>query len=99
MYGIPTNLPLQSFIGKECDQIAVGKFQIQFQFEHNYNLNVQGSWEMCDAANERVDGFQDHAGRETYRVHKILGSPVVRFVIDAPRAYASISAVASTLRR
>jgi hypothetical protein len=87
MHGVPPDLPLASFVGHECNQIALGVFQIQFHFAGAGSIFVESRWELRDAAESLVDGWCEHAGRDCYRVHKIIGVPVNKFCIDAPYSF------------
>ncbi len=42
---------------------------------------------VCDASGNMVDRAQDHAERHGYYVHKIIDSPVRRYVINAPGSF------------
>lgn len=86
MYGVPPDLPLQHFVGKQCNQIAVGKLDIQFHFDGR-SINVRGGWAFHDASGARVDGAQEHGGRDAYYVHKLLDSPVERYLVEAPSSF------------
>ena len=90
MYGVPPDLPLQGFVGKECCQIALGMCEIQFNFGDGHNLSVEGPWELRNASGERIDCSRVHSDRDAYCVHKLLGSPVERFLIDAPKSFTLI---------
>lgn len=87
MYGIPKDLPLQKFVGKQCIQIALGVSDIQFRFDDDHEVSVEDGWEVMDASGRRIDHSQDHSARTTYRVHTILESPVEAFRIDAPKSF------------
>jgi hypothetical protein len=93
MHGVPSDLPLQSFVGSECSFIGLGQWQIQFHFIGTHgtdtgSISVEGNWEFRDASGDIIDRCQEPAEREAYRVHKIIGIPVTHFVIDAPKSFA-----------
>jgi hypothetical protein len=87
MYGVPADLPLHRFLGQECNQIGIARFQLQFHFSTAGSIYTESRWEVCDSTGWVVDRAQDHAERHGYCVHKIIDSPVSRFVIDAPRSF------------
>lgn len=92
MYGVPPDLPLQRFVGLDCSFIGLGVFQIQFHFSnagdaHTGSISAEGKWEMHDASGALIDQSQEHAEREAYRLHRIIGLPVTHFTIDAPRSF------------
>ena len=84
MRGVPPDLPLDPFIGRECNQVALGRFQIQFHFSGTGSISVESRWELRDLTGNLIDRAQEHAERAPYRIHEILDVPVVRFAIDPP---------------
>jgi hypothetical protein len=92
MYGVPTDLPLQRFVGDSITQIAFGQQGIHFNFEKAGSICVDfGKWQIHDSSGTIVDesiGEDALAStRQQYRVHVILGSAVTKFEIDAPRSF------------
>jgi hypothetical protein len=87
MYGVPTDLPLQTFVGDECCQIAVGRFQLQFRFSAAGSISVEGKWALRDSAGVIIDESQEPAIRESYRIHKIIDIPVSHYTINAPMSF------------
>jgi len=61
--------------------------QIQFRFDDDHVISVEGGWEIVDASGCRVDRTQNHSDRTAYHVHAILESPVEAFRIDAPNSF------------
>jgi hypothetical protein len=87
MYGVPPDLPLTDFVGKDCNQVALGRFQVQFHFAGAGSIYAESRWELRGPAGEIVDSASEHSERDCYRIHKIIDVPVVRFVIDAPSSF------------
>lgn len=87
MYGVPADLPIDRFVGQQLNQIALGRFQTQLHFSGVGSIFVEGRWELRDPKGALVDAWQEHAGRECYRLHRVLDLPVARFDIDAPRSF------------
>ena len=87
MYGVPPDLPLERVLGRECVQIGIGRFEIRFSFLNAVEIHVEGRWEVCDESGRVIDQAREHAERECYRVHKLIGSPVRRYSIDAPTSF------------
>jgi len=91
MYGVPSNLPLQQFVGVQLSQIALGLCQIQFRFEGSRSIYVTGKWQLHDSSGAIVDESIDEdalpSTRQQYRVHVVLGSDVTSFRIDAPDSF------------
>src|SRR5438046_1570046 len=92
MYGVPTDLPLEPFLGDECSQIGLGRFQHQFRFGRAGCLAVEGKWELRDATGAIIDysawaTHEEADARDAWRIHKIIDVPVTRYTIDAPRSF------------
>ena len=93
MYGVPADLDLTGFHGARLFQIAVAEHNLHFNFQEadavplRYIL-VEGGWELRTADGEIVDQRQEHATREVYRIHQLLGRAVVDSSIDPPRSFA-----------
>jgi len=87
MHGVTSDLPLASFVGKQCNQIALGRLQVQFHFSGTGSISAESRWELRDAAGNLIDGSCEHAARDAYRVHKIIDVPIMRFAIDTPKSF------------
>src|SRR6266566_2893475 len=57
-YGVPADLSLKRFVGATLIQIALGEFQIQFRFQPDSEIAVEGRWELRDHAGQLVDYAQ-----------------------------------------
>lgn len=87
MYGVPGNLPLDRFVHKELNQIALGRFQTQLHFSGTGSISIEGRWELRDPTGVLVDQAQEHAERDSYRIHRLIDLPVAALEIDAPRSF------------
>ncbi len=93
MRGVPADLPLEPFVGDECCQIGVGRYQLQFRFGRAGRISVEGKWELRDPSGAVIDqGPRVGLGKqsrvpEQYRIHYVLDVPVTRYAIDAPRSF------------
>jgi hypothetical protein len=87
MYGVPADLPIQPFVGRELNQICLGRFQTQLHFSGTGSISVEGRWELRDGAGDIVDRAEEHETRESYRIHRLIDAAVARFSIDAPRSF------------
>ena len=113
MYGVPSNLPLQKFVGLQLNQIALGQYQIQFHFslcrrisvEGKWQLqdagrgsiSVEGKWELHDSSGTLIDEEQENSARESYRIHVIIDKEVTSFRIDAPHSFSLVFSSGHTL--
>ena len=87
MYGVPADLPLQRFVGVELNQVALGRFQIQFHFAGAGSLYVESKWELRSPKGEVVDREIPHAERQSYRVHHIIDEQVGSYEINPPLSF------------
>jgi len=83
MYGVPPDLPIQPFVGRELNQICLGRFQIHLNCSGTGSIRVEGYWELRDSTGVLVDAARDHADRDSYRLHRIIDVPITRFSVDA----------------
>ena len=88
MYGVPENLDLTNFIGKTLIQIPLGEFDIQFRFQPEGWISVEGRWELVSSDGAVVDHSMNNADRPAYQIHRLLGQEVMAFTVDAPRLFA-----------
>lgn len=87
MYGVPADLPLGRFVGKECSQIRLGRCDIHFVFSEAGEILVEGDWELSDPSRMTIDRAREHGARAFYRVHQIINSRVLRYEIHAPISF------------
>src|SRR5262245_32365038 len=87
MYGVPTDLPLEPFVGREFNQICLGQFQVQLHSTAAGSISLEGRWELRSTTGLVEDSAQDHSERDTFRIHKVLEVPVTRFHLDPPHSF------------
>ena len=87
MHGVPPDLPLARFVGHECNQVALGQFQIQFHFAGTGSIFAESRWEVRSPSGELVDAACEHGKRDCYRIHEIIDVPVVSYAIDSPLSF------------
>ena len=58
MYGVPADLDLDIFTGAGLEQVCVGQFHVQFNFEGGRSIGVEGRWQILG---QRGDPFADVA--------------------------------------
>ena len=90
MYGVPADLPLDEFVGKEINVISFTRFRIQLCLIGAGTIDVGDNWELRDRSGSLIDSERDHGERDGYRVHQILDVPIVGFSIDPPRSFTLI---------
>jgi len=87
VYGVPKDLDLSRFHGSSLVQIAIGEFQVQFHFEDDASIGVEGRWELFDAAGSLLDQAMENSERDWYRVHGLLGHQVVGSEVEPPTSF------------
>ena len=87
MYGVPADLPLNAFVGRDFNQIALGRFQTQFHSSGTGSIHVEGPWELRESGGELVDAWTEHEKRQMYRLHTIIDVPIVGYELDPPRSF------------
>src|SRR5690348_5564033 len=88
MYGVPTNLPIQRFVGDFLFSITLAGPSIHFNFNRSGTISVDGHWELRDGYGTLIDKHCRLEEREVYRVHVILNQDVTDYVLDPPRSFA-----------
>lgn len=83
----PSDLPLDRFVGLDLIQVRLGEHQIQLHFHPSGSISIEGHWELHDQSGALVDSAQEHSERETYRIHRLLSTSVIRFSIGAPHSF------------
>ncbi len=76
MYGVPPDLDLSRFQGAKLVRIVLSESQVDFDFEPESSITVEGHWEVRDVAGER----------ETVEV--LRGGVVVATRVKPPRSIA-----------
>src|SRR5574341_2259544 len=84
MYGVPADLNLEMFKGATLDQIAISKFQLQFHFEGNAYIGVEGQWQLLSGDGEVMDAGKRELERVESRIQVLLGRRVVAWAVNAP---------------
>ncbi len=62
VYGVPSDLNLERFVGTTLVELCLGQYQAQFHFHaldsgwldegETLEVSVAGGWELCDASGE-----------------------------------------------
>ena len=87
MHGVPADLDLSYLIGSSIERVDLGPYILHLHFaeERGTVISVEGDWELVDSAGHRLDGQQEPAERDCYRLHKLLMRDVTAFELSAPR--------------
>lgn len=84
MYGVPSDLDLDSFKGATLIQVCLGEFQLQFKFDSDAEISVEGAWQIVGRNSEIVDAGTRNVQRTENRVHLLLGRKVEGWSVHAP---------------
>jgi hypothetical protein len=89
MHEVPVNLDLSEFKGATLIQLGIGEYQIQFHFQPNRIIFVEGKWELRDSAGVLIDdGARDSiTERKTLHLQIILGKSVESYSVSAPDSF------------
>lgn len=88
MHGVPKDLNLSQFVGKTLVQLGIGEFQVQFRFQPEGNVSVEGGWELRDDDGMLIDRSLPNGERTGFYIHRLLGQEVVRWEIAPPTSFA-----------
>ena len=80
-------MDLSAFVGCDLNQIALGRFQVQFHFAGAGIISAESGWELRGPEGELVDAEEPHEGRDLYRLHRVLDAQVIRYALDPPRSF------------
>jgi hypothetical protein len=87
MHGVPRDLPVDSFIGKEFNQVCLGRFQVQFHASGTGSILIEGHWELRDQTGALVDSDKEHAERKCFYLHLIIDVPIIQVKVEPPRSF------------
>ena len=83
MYGIPKDLNLDFLLGATLTQIAIGEYQIQFNFSPEGSFGVEGNWELKDKKGNVLDSS---ASPPFGQVQSLLGQNVKASMVAPPKS-------------
>jgi Family of unknown function (DUF6188) len=79
VYGLRSDIDLSFLNGREVDQIAIGVYQIQFGFDEDVRISVEGGFSYFDGESDSVwkpePGFAQIAARTV----ALLGATIQTF--------------------
>jgi hypothetical protein len=87
MHGVPTDLPVQRFVGDYLSQVCIGMDGVHFAFGRAGTISVGGNWELHDRDGNLVDGACDHNDRKAYYLHVIFNEDVTASSIEPPLSF------------
>ena len=87
MYGVPSDLPIQRFVGDALFQVCIGMDGVHFRFGKAGTISVHGQWELLDSLGNEIDCAKEHSERDCYRVHSIFNEDVSSYSIEPPHSF------------
>lgn len=79
MYGLSKNIDLRFLNGRECVQIAIGVYQIQFGFDEDVRISVEGEFRYFDGGTEVVWKAEPGSPEIAARMVALLGATIDSF--------------------
>jgi hypothetical protein len=90
MYGVPTDLDLRPFQGATLVQIAIGDFQLQFHFDSDARIAVEGGWQLLGPSGEIIECAsrgESNSDRNDSEVLVLLGRAVEGGSVHSPEYF------------
>ena len=81
MHRIPKSLDLAPLLGLEVIQVAIGHNEVIFNFHPEGMIRVEGGWVLKAEDGAVIDLSMEHADRDAWRVHKIIGCKIVKCMV------------------
>lgn len=85
MNRIPKDLDLSPLCGLEVIQVAIGHNEVILQFHPTGTITLEGAWTLKDKEGGIVDQAMEHSQRDAWRIHKVIGRKILKFVIKDER--------------
>jgi hypothetical protein len=76
MYGLSKDIDLSFLNGREVQQVAIGVYQIQFGFDEDVRISVEGRFTYFDGHEEWVWNPEPGAAQLAARTLSLLGATV-----------------------
>jgi hypothetical protein len=83
MHRIPEGTDFSPLLGSEVTSISLGMHEINLCFHPEGSIRMEGAWSLKNQDGATVDTAMEHADRETWQVHKILGKKITSCVAQA----------------
>ena len=84
MYGVPQGLDLTFLHDRELVQVCLGLYQVQFLFDPDGALAVEGKWELRGADGSELDRGGPTPRTAPYQLHRLLGQRITGTDIKPP---------------
>jgi hypothetical protein len=88
MYGVPDGLDLRFLHGSELIHVGLGLCDVQFGFQPEGHISVEGEWELLGADGSILDRSEPAPRTSAFRLHRLLGQRVVQTHVNPPTSIA-----------
>ena len=79
MYGLKKEIDLSFLTGRELIQVAIGSFQVQFHFDEDVAVSVEGEFRYFDGQQEWIWRQQPSLAHVAARTVAMLGASITSF--------------------
>ena len=76
MYGLNRDVDLSFLTGREVIQVAVGTYQVQFHFDEDVNISVEGEFKYFDGKDETTWSAKPESAHVAARTVALLGAVI-----------------------
>lgn len=85
MHRFSKSLDLAPLCGLEVIQVGIGQNEVIFCFHPEGAIRLEGAWILKDEHGAVIDRSMEHADRDAWRVHKVLGRKIAKCVVRDDR--------------
>ncbi|MBI2512552.1 MAG: hypothetical protein HYV96_11265 [Opitutae bacterium] len=85
MHRIPKSIDLTPLLGLEVMQIAISQNEVIFRLHPEGEIRLEGAWILKRGDKTVIDRSMEHAKRDAWCVHEILGNKITRCVVRDER--------------
>ena len=85
MYGLARDIDLNFLNGREVGQIAIGVYQIQFGFDEDVRISVEGGFSYFDGQSDSVWKPEPEFAQIAARTVALLGATIETFEASGKR--------------
>jgi hypothetical protein len=84
MYGVPEGLDLTFLHRADVILVCIGLYQVQFIFNPEANISVQGEWALYAADGSELDRSRPSPRIKAFQLHRLLGQRVGETSVSSP---------------
>jgi hypothetical protein len=80
MYRIAPDIDWSFLEGLEVTQVCFDQFNLLLSLYPTGSINIEGEWALHDSKGKEVDRRVEHSARDCWRVHRLLGTKIIKCV-------------------